>query len=86
MTTPGERRKDNLPRGVGCVQRWQVFGLASVALRRLLSTLPDAIVSACVEVVLAYRCGAVPASHRIPFSADAFASAPAWMCGWLTGR
>ena len=46
----------------------QVFGLASSAFRRLLSTLPNVAVSACVEVVLAYRCGAVPASHRVPFS------------------
>lgn len=36
----------------------------------LLSTLPDPEVSAVVEVVLAYRCGAVPALHRVPFSAN----------------
>lgn len=67
----GRGSRDDLPRGVGCIQRGQVFGLASVleGIERLLSTLPNPEVSASVEVVLAYRCGAVPASHRVPFSA-----------------
>jgi hypothetical protein len=53
---------------------WQVFGLASapsIGSRLLLSTLPNAFASVLdVEVVLAYRCGAVLASDQVPFSAD----------------
>ena len=53
--------------------RWQVFGLASAPDGLLLSTLPNALASVLdVEVVLAYRCGAVPALHRVPFSADVY--------------
>jgi hypothetical protein len=59
--------------GSGCLSRagcWQVFGLAStsafaVLLLSTASQLKRA--SACRGFVLAYRCGAVPDSHRVPF-------------------
>ena len=52
---------------------WQVFGLASASGSRRCPyrpPLPEPPRGQCVrvKVVLAYRCGAVPDSHRVPFS------------------
>ncbi len=50
------------------LSRWQVFGLASSPNGSYCPRFPTGV-SAFVEVVLAYRCGAVPDLHRIPSSA-----------------
>jgi len=54
--------------------RWQVFGLASVLRSGDRSAycprFPTGRSVLDVEVVLAYRCGAVLASHQVPFSAN----------------
>jgi len=47
----------------------QVFGLASLVLPTVHASQPVKV-SAVVEVILAYRCGAVPVFHRVPFSAN----------------
>ena len=50
--------------------RWQVFGLASApSPAPTVHRFPTARSVRDVEVVLAYRCGAVPGLHRVPFSA-----------------
>ena len=61
-TRPPKRAAD------GC---WQVFGLANLAaggrmptVRRFPGRLAQCILA---EVVFAYRCGAVPEFHRVPF-------------------
>jgi len=52
--------------------RWQVFGLRELCRLSPGSYCPPLPVprraSAPVEVVLAYRCGAAPELHRVPFS------------------
>src|SRR5262245_30826614 len=70
----GERRTDNLPRGVGRVHAGRSSDSRALPCGTYYPRFPTVPVSACVEVVLAYRCGAVPALHRVPFSANAEAS------------
>lgn len=49
---------------------WQVFGLVSSLFSAYCPPLPGLLAQCFMtEVVLTYRCGAVPESHRVPFSA-----------------
>lgn len=93
---PNQFRPTDLPRGfqvkpaLGCLSHagcWQVFGLASISAfaASLLSTASQLQrASACRGFVLAYRCGAVPESHRVPFCSLRILREPAWVavyCG-----
>jgi hypothetical protein len=54
--------------GVSECSSWQVFGLAGCLLAPASRPMAEPVLVGVF--VPAYRCGAVPASHRIPFSAD----------------
>ena len=50
------------------VSLWQVFGLAGFLLASASQSVAEPV-RLCEAFVPAYRCGAVPDLHRIPFSA-----------------